>query len=187
MSALAVKSVPTDQLTSWSVYSIIPKTAGLLFGPSAVPRLLEPRGILIWLPSIVYLGAVYFVIRRGRVPQWCWGALSLATIQLIVPLSFVYTTAWAPAAAVWFAVGNLIDRRAEPTHLAGTTMLTTLRIMLLCALTATLAPSVFTLAGDGTFNTALTAYLSPVLLLLTLGTAFLYSFPSITHAPAPVS
>ena len=187
LTALGVKSVPTDQLTSWSLYSIIPKTAGLLFGSSAVPQLLEPRGILIWLPSIVYLGALYFVIRRGRVPQWCWGALSLATVQLVVPLSFVYTTAWAPAAAVWFAWGNLIDSRAEPNRSPGTTRLTTLRIMLLCALTATLAPSVFTLAGSGTFNTALTAYLSPALLLLTLGTALVYSLRSITHDPTPVS
>jgi len=187
LTALGVKSVPTDQLTSWSLYSIIPKTAGLLLGPSAVPQLLEPRGILIWLPSIVYLGALYFVIRRGRVPQWCWGALSLATVQLVVPLSFVYTTAWAPAAAVWFAWGNLIDNRAEPSHSPATTRLTTLRMMLLCALTATLAPSVFTLAGSGTFNTALTAYLSPLLLLLTLSTALVYSLPSITHDLTPVS
>jgi len=183
LTALGVKSVPTDQLTSWSLYSIIPKTAGLLFGSSVVHQFLEPRGILIWLPSIVYLGALYFVIRRGRVPQWCWGALSLATVQLIVPLSFVYTTAWAPAAAVWFAWGNLIDSRAEPNRSPGTTRLTTLRIMLLCALTATLTPSVFTLAGSGTFNTALTAYLSPALLLLTLGTALVYSLRSMTYGP----
>ncbi len=187
VSALGLKSPPSDQLTSWSLYSIVPKTAGLLFGHTAVHQFLEPRGILIWLPSILYLGAVYFVIRRGRVPQWCWGALGLATVQLIVPLSFVYTTAWAPAAAVWFAWGKLIDDPSESDLLAETTKLTTLRIMLMCALTATLAPSVFTLAGPGTFNTTLTAYLSPALLLLTLGTAFVYSLPSITNDPTPVA
>jgi len=170
-----VKSVPTDQLTSWSLYSIIPKTAGLLFGSSVVHQFLEPRGILIWLPSILYMAGLYFVIRRGRVPQWCWGPLSLATVQLVVPLSFVYTTAWAPAAAVWFAWGNFIDIGAEPNRSADTNKFDALRIMLLCALTATLAPSVFTLSGSGTFNTALTAYLSPALLLLTFITAFVYS------------
>ena len=70
----------------------------------------EPR--LIWLPSVLYLCGIYFVIRRGRVPQWCWGPLSLATVQLLVPVSFVYTAAWAPIAAIWYAWGNFVDIRS---------------------------------------------------------------------------
>src|SRR5262249_1842463 len=100
---------PLDQLASWSLYSVIPKTSAFLLGPNRVFDLLAPKGPFIWLPSLVYAGALYLVIARGRIPQWCWGPLALATLQLLVPVSFVYTTAWASIAAVWYSVGHLVD------------------------------------------------------------------------------
>ncbi len=174
--ALKGKYAPSIQLSSWSLYSVIPKTAGLLFGPARATQLLAPRGILIWLPSVLYVCGVYLVIRRGKVPQWCWGALGLASIQLIVPVNFVYTTAWAPIAAIWYARGRLIgiDNR-ESSEDAATDWID-LRMMLLLALIATLVPSIFTFSGAGGFNFAMTEYLSPALLFVTLCTAIAHSF-----------
>jgi hypothetical protein len=181
------KAPPLTQLSSWSLYSVIPKTAGLLFGRAAVNSLLAPRGLFIWLPAIFYVCGVYFVIRRGRIPQWCWGPLSLATLQLVVPASFAYATAWAPVAAVWFAWGYLVKIRAEAPSGCGDTEWVSLRIMLVLVLTTTLTPSVFTISGTTGFNTPLVEYLSPVLLFLTLCTAIIYSLRPMTHDQTPVS
>jgi hypothetical protein len=175
ISAQGIKTAPSNQLFSWSLYSIIPKTAGLLIGPSAVSQLLAPRGLITWLPAILYLGGLYFVIRRGRVPQWCWGPLSLATIQLLDPVSFVYTTAWAPVAAIWFAWGYLVDTRVHPPSGGDATEWVALRIMVICALTATVAPSVIPISGAGGFETLGAQYLSPLILLVTLCTAVVIS------------
>ncbi len=184
--ALLGHSLPYVQLSSWSLYSVIPKTAGLLLGPSAVTHLLAPRGLAIWAPSVLYVAGLYFVIRRGRVPQWCWGPLGLATIQLCVPLSFVYTTAWAPLAAVWFAWGSFVDIPAETRTEGGPRQWLTLRIMLLTALTITLVPWVFTISGSGGFRVPLAEFLSPLLLLLTLGTAVIRSLaPIASSSSAP--
>jgi hypothetical protein len=140
---------------------------GLLFGPSAAGDLLASQSPLTWLPSILYMVGLYFVIRRGRVPQWCWGPLALAAIQLAVPVSYVYTTAWAAVAAVCYASGHLIDIGAgAPTRRDADYVL--LRILLLLALTATLAPSIFTISGVGDFEVSLTTFVSPVLVLITL-------------------
>jgi hypothetical protein len=170
-----------EQLYSWSLYSLVPKTAGLMFGRSAVTSLLAPGGLSTWVPTIVYLGGVYFVIRRGRVPQWCWGTLGLASVQLFDPVSFVYTTAWAPVAAIWYASGNFVEIRDRDPADDNPRQWVTLRIMLLLALIATLAPSVFTISGPGGFTTPLTEYLSPLLLLVTLCTATIQSLRSITR------
>jgi len=110
------------------------------------------------------------------VPQWCWGPLALASIQLVVPLSFVYTTAWAPLAAIWFAWGYLISTRAKTDTGGVPAESVSLRILVLLALVVTLAPSVFTISGSGGFETPLAQYLSPVLILVTLGTAIIFSF-----------
>lgn len=174
--ALEGTSSPSTQLSSWSLYSVIPRTAGLLDGPSSVHHLLAPKGLVIWLPSILYVCGLYFVIWRGRVPQWCWGPLALASIQLVVPLSFVYTTAWAPLAAIWFAWGYLISTRAKTDTGGVPAESVSLRILVLLALVVTLAPSVFTISGSGGFETPLAQYLSPVLILVTLGTAIIFSF-----------
>ncbi len=188
LPALLGKSTPGTQLSSWSLYSIIPKTAGLIFGSSAVHQFLAPRGLLIWLPSVLYVLGVYFVIRRRQVPQWCWGPLTLATIQLLVPLSFVYTTAWAPLAAVWFAWGHFVEIGTDTPHAGRSTDWVALRIMLLLALVVTLAPWAFTFSGPGGFKIPLAEYLSPALLLLTLCTAIIYSLRPTTlqSSSAPI-
>jgi hypothetical protein len=178
---------PSSQLSSWSLYSIVPKTAGLLFGPSAVSDgLLVPRSMIAWLPAVLYMCGLYVVIRRGRVPQWCWGPLTLASIQLLAPVGFVYTTAWAAVAAVWYAKGSLINITAGGSAPADDPPYVTLRIVLLLALTASLAPSVFTISGTGGFETPLAMYLSPALILLTLCAAVIHSFRPLKAEAIPV-
>jgi hypothetical protein len=166
----------SEKSYSWGLFSVIPKTAGLLIGPTAANHLYATTSILLWLPSVLYLGCLYIVIRRGRVPQWCWGPLSLASIQLILPLSFAYATLWAPVAAVWYARGYLVETHQTRPNNEGSVGWVTLRIALLLALTVSLAPSVFTIAGSGNFDTPLTEYLSPVILLITMLVAVILSF-----------
>jgi hypothetical protein len=185
LPALQGKGVPLTQLTSWSLYSVIPKTVGLASGLSSTYNLLEPKGLVVWIPSILYLVGVYVVIRRGRVPQWCWGPLSLASIQLIVPFSFAYTTAWAPLAAVWFAWGYLVDVRGMVPPESKAEGWIALRIMLLFALALTIAPSVFTIGGAHHFHTPVGQYLSPILLVITLCTALFYSLGPVSHESPP--
>jgi hypothetical protein len=176
------------QLASWSLFSLIPKTAGLLLGPSAAHGLLTPDRALLWLPSIIYLIGVYLLIRRGRVPQWCWGPLALASLQLVVPLSFAYTTAWAPLSAIWFAWGHLVDKPVDEPHAGITATSVALRIFILLGLTATLVPSVFTIPGPDGFSTPLTQYLSPLFMFVTLCIALTYSLrPSRSEPPQTYS
>ncbi len=167
-------SIHSVAKVSWSLYSVIPNTAGLLFGHAAGNHLLVPKGLVDWLPSFLYLCGVFFVIRRGRIPQWCWGPLALATIQLCVPLNFVYTTAWAPIAAVWFAWGYLIDG-SERAFARETSQWLVLRVLLLTSLVVTLTPSVFTISGSGHFTTPVARWLSPMLLFVTLCAAVVCS------------
>jgi Glycosyltransferase family 87 len=174
-------AVPVQQLlSSTSLYSTIPKTAGLVLGPSAADRLLAPGGIVTWLPTILYVGGVYLVIRLGRVPQWCWGPLSLASIQLCVPVSYVYTTSWASVAAVWFAWGYLVDVQDEVPAVGTGKRWMPLRITLLLALTASLTPSIFSIWGSGDFHTVAAQYLSPIFLLVALGMAIVHSMRPFT-------
>ena len=158
-----------SQFDSWSLYSLLPKTVGLLLGPDHASRFLFPSRILLWLPSILYLVLVFVIIRRQRVPQWCWGALSLASIQLVVPLSGAYTTGWACLAAIWFAWGSLIQ--AEPItsdNEAVNKENMPLRIVLMLALSASLVPSIFRIYGTGGLSISATRFLSPALLFVTL-------------------
>jgi hypothetical protein len=186
--ALKGGDTPLIQLISWSLYSVIPKTSGLVLGPLHVAQLLQPDTPAVWLPSVAYVVGLFVVIRRGRVPQWCWGPLALATTQLLVPVSFVYTTAWASVAAVWFARGRLVDANdaagdREPYVL--------LRILVLVSLVVTLSPSIFTVSGRGGFAVPVAMYLSPILLMVTLAAAVAYSFgasssPASAQRPEPV-
>jgi hypothetical protein len=187
LTALKGIYAPMIQLFSWSLYSLVPKTAGLMFGRTAITPLLAPGGIYTWVPSVLYLLGVYFVIRRGRVPQWCWGPLGLASIQLFDPVSFVYTTGWAPAAALWYASGHFVEIRDRDRGQDGPTEWMTLRIMVLGALIVTLAPSVFTVTGSGGFTTQLTEYLSPLFLAVTLCTAVIQSLSPVTPRVRSIS
>src|SRR5262249_43587365 len=99
-----ITAVKSNVLYSWSLYSLIPKTTALVLGPLRAKGLESPFD---WTLSIVYVVALYFVVRRGRVPQWCWGPLVLATTQVLVPVSYTYTTVWASVAAIWYASGDL--------------------------------------------------------------------------------
>jgi hypothetical protein len=172
--ALQGKGDPLLQLYSWSLYSVIPRTSGLVLGPLRVRALLQPDTVLVWLPAVLYVVGLFVVIRRGRVPQWCWGPLALATTQLLVPLSYAYTTTWATVGAVWFARGTLVDTgRDEPPD---DSRFVPLRVLLMLALTVTLTPSAFELAGRGGFDVPFGMFLSPVLLFATLVVAVISSF-----------
>jgi hypothetical protein len=158
-----------NPLDSWSLYSILPKTAGFFFGPSAANQLVAPGRILLWLPSAIYLCCVYYVIRRAVVPQWCWGPLALASVQMVVPVSAVYCTAWAPIAAVWFAWGYLVrQQRTGAMGENGESQWVALRVLILITLTVTLTPSIFTLTGADGFTVPAARYLSPLLVFATL-------------------
>jgi hypothetical protein len=91
----------------------------------------------------------------------------LATIQVLVPVSFVYTAAWASLAAVWYCRGSIVDAGVGDPPTDDPAAFVTLRILLLLTLTVTLAPSVFTISGTRG-QTPLAMYSSPVLILLTL-------------------
>jgi hypothetical protein len=171
------------QLISWSLYSAVPKTAGLLFGPSTADKVLDHQSAFMWIPSIVYMLLLYFVIQRGRVPQWCWGPLALASMQLVVPGNFAYTSLWVAAGAVWYARGNLVDLPPDTRAPDRDAESTTLRVVLLLALTVTLTPSVFAISGVGGFETRLTMYLSPLLLALALGVAAVQSLRPVADEP----
>jgi hypothetical protein len=174
-------------LYSWSLFSVAPKTWGLLFGPQHVMGVLNAGAVAHWFPSVLYVVGLFVVIRRGRVPQWCWGPLALAMTQLVVPLSGAYNATWAAVGAVWFARGTLVNTgRDEPPDDDRSFVL--LRILLLVALTVTLTPSAFTIAGrDGFPNVLhashalprldilLTMYLSPILLAVTMAEAVVFT------------
>jgi hypothetical protein len=174
---------PASWLASWSLYSIVPKTAGLLFGGDAADRLVRVPGSVTGIAALAYLAALFVVVRRGRVPEWCWGLLALASLQLLTPVSFMYTTAWAAVGAVWFARGSIIGLPddGEP-H-------TALRVLVLLLLTATLTPSVFKMSGVDRFEVPVMMYLSPLLALATMVAAVGTSLrpvrePALRAAPA---
>jgi hypothetical protein len=75
---------------------------------------------------------------------------------------------------VWYAQGNLVTNYATLDE--NPDGHTTLRVMLLLALTATLAPSAFTITGADHFETAISSYLSPLLLFATTCAAIVQSF-----------
>jgi hypothetical protein len=170
----------------WSLYSVVPKTAGLLLGPMHIAAVLNPTFAIVWLPSVLYFVGLFVIIRRGRVPQWCWGPLTLAMTQLLVPASLAYNTIWAIVGAVWFAGGSLVNTgRDEPPDDDNSFVL--LRVLLVLALTMTLTPSVFTIVGRGGFPTTwapdghqaallVTGYLSPILLLVTMMVSVVWSY-----------
>jgi hypothetical protein len=171
-----------SQLTSLSLYSLVPKVAGLLFGPGYTAQYLEPDRFLLWLPSVLYLVFVFIIIQRHRVPQWCWGPLGLASIQLVVPQSGAYTAGWACLGAIWFASGSLIrDGLKDGDEISVYQDDKPLRISLMLALTASLVPSIFSILGAGGFSTSATRFLSPALLFVTLCLAMAKSF-----SPPPV-
>jgi hypothetical protein len=149
-------------LSSWSLYSVLPKTAGLFFGETATHSLVQVRGSFTALPALAYIAALFFIVRRARVPEWCWGVLALASLQVLTPVSFTYTTAWAAVGAVWFARGSIVGLPddGEPHN--------ALRVLVLLLLTATLTPSVFTMSGSGGFGFPVMMYFSPLLVIVTM-------------------
>jgi hypothetical protein len=188
MPALRGHYAPLDQLSSWSLYSVVPKTSGLALGPLRVYDLLAPKGPFLWLPSLLYVVGLFFVITRARIPQWCWGPLALAMIQVLVPVSFVYTTTWASIAAVWFSMGNVVYIEGRAAVDDGDDGFVALRVLLLLAITASLTPSVLTIAIHSGFSTPVTRYVSPLLVFVTLAVAVGQSFgPARREASAPAA
>ena len=163
------------QLLSWNIYSLVPKFVGLVSGPDISPRLTTPNSNILWLFSVGYLVVVWFIVARQRVPQWCWGPLALASLQVVVTLSYAYATIWAFLGCIWFACGNLVpvadplmsDRRAK-----------LLRYSVLAMLAVTSAPSAVQLIGVQGYQTPLTQLLSPLLVIWTLGLALFCSIAS---------
>ena len=177
------------QLTSWSLYSLVPKVAGLLLGPTHVASLSNPGRLVIWIPSVVYLLLVFIIIRRRAVPEWCWGALALASLQLVVPLSGVYTTGWACLAAIWYIQGSLAHAAPNAVRAGDNAEQSVLlRVLVMLALLASIVPSAFTIGGANGFDVVATRLLSPAFLFLTLCVALVRSAharPSDGQASSP--
>ena len=168
--ALTSQALTTaSQFNTWGLYSIVPKTVGLFLGPSHAGGLANPHGFELWALPFAYLLLLFVVIWRQRVPQWCWGPLSLASLQLIPPLSAVYTTGWACLAAIWYCVGSITEvGSASKRGLRQPREDVPLRILVGLAIAASLVPSAFTLSGAGGLSIVATVYLSPALLLIAL-------------------
>ena len=166
-----------SQVDSFSLYSLIPKFAGLLFGPAAASRFLNPSRYYLWLPSLAYMLGSFALVWRQRVPQWCWGPLSLAALQLVLPLSSFYSEMWACLAAIWFVKGNLIAVRGKNVQASeGTTRFCGLRVLVLLAVCASLAPAAFSIGGVGGFTVLGIRVLSPALVLVALCATLAYSY-----------
>jgi len=161
---------------SWGVYSIAPKLAGLLFGPSAGNGLLAPGRLTVWLPSLLYLVCIYYIIRRNRVPQWCWGPLAVASIQLIVPQSGSYAAGWVSLGSIWFA-SNLISREngSEIDQQDPDKSYLVLRVSMMLALASTLVAAVVNIDGSAGFSVLATNLLSPTLVVVALVIAVIIS------------
>lgn len=95
-------------------------------------------GLIVTLTCLVGVGVVTW---RRRVPQWVWGIMVLATLQLAQPYASMYTASWATLAAVLFGLGSVV-----PADLAGRDnervdrWIRSLRVLAVCALAATLLP-----------------------------------------------
>lgn len=182
------KLTNASQLNTWGAYSLIPKIVGLLRGTSHVAGLLNPHGVQLWAIPAAYLTLVFFIIWMRRVPQWCWGPLSLASLQLVPPLSGIYTTGWACLAAVWFCRGSIVpvdssaraDQRSVNDEVA-------LRVVVGLAIAASLVPSIFSLSGAGGLSVPATELLSPALLIIAvlLATARTLSGRTMRRREAP--
>jgi hypothetical protein len=172
----SLRLVSGSQMQFWGLYSLIPKVVGLLTGPAHLAYLLNPGRIVVDIPSVIYLVLLYIVIRSNRVPQWCWGSLSLACIQLIGPVGGTYTTGWACAAALWFAWGSFLPEGAiRKSSNSDSEDDLLLRILLMLAITASLTPSVFSVFGIDQFGVPANDLLSPALLFVTLCVAVVKS------------
>lgn len=160
------KLTSASQLDTWGLYSLIPKTIGLFSGTGHLASWLNPHGVKLWVLPIVYLAFVAVIVWRRRVPEWCWGPLSLASLQLVPPLSGVYTTGWALLAGVWFCVGSVVPETwtvARSDHQVSS--YAALRILVGLAIGVTLVPSIVSFAGVGGVSIVATKYLSPLLLV----------------------
>ena len=72
--------------------------------------LTETERIHLWFSALTTLAwsvGLFLVLKRRRVPQWLWGGLSLATMQVLSPVSLPYSLLWAPLALVWFLRGSM--------------------------------------------------------------------------------
>jgi len=161
------------ELLSWNIYSLVPKAVGLVAGAGVSSGLKQPDSKILWAFSALYLLGVWLIIARRRVPQWCWGPLALASVQVVVPLSYSYSTIWSVLGCVWFAKGELF-KVADPQMAHRRTAV--LRASVLLTLVVTTVPSALELVGVHGFETPLTAFLSPLFLTCTFGIAVFDSF-----------
>jgi hypothetical protein len=125
----------------------------------------------VWiLSSLVWLLMIWVVIVGRRVPQWCWGPLALASLQVLPPLSFAYSLSWAVLAGVWFIRGTLIPDPPDSLRLPRVVLApweeSTLRILTMACLLVTLTP-IAIMVTTGTTSTLLSSMLSPVLIFIT--------------------
>lgn len=133
--------------------------------------------LTIWLSiSALYVAMVAIIISRRRVPQWLWGGLILAGMQVLAPSSYQYGKSWAIFAAVWFVVRNFspgTDQYSKRgTHESGLHPI--LQIIWLLALAFTLTPIPVRIPFAGG-SVAVESWLSVLLIVSALVGAFVSS------------
>jgi hypothetical protein len=136
--------------------------------------------------SVAWIAIVVTVSCRRRFPQWVWGALGLASLQLAQPYAAGYTTSWAVLAAIWFGSGVVIPRdSAGLDNEADDRWTLALRILAICALASTLLPMALRPQIGESF-VAVQQVLSPLVWLVVGLVAFVGSFTRVAPIRLPL-
>jgi len=154
---------------NWSFQSLLRQSTDLATSAGTADALFGGSPIVAFAPGLLWLALLAVVISRGRVPQWCWGPLLLATLQVAVPVSYTYITSWAILAAIWFGRGDLINLEGQQKS-TGNVSDAGQRLLALSTaamLTATLTPFAFRFIAPSGAVISVMPLLSPLLIALT--------------------
>lgn len=154
---------------NYSFVGALQQLTALLVGDSLAAGLAR-QSIISLLFAVAWLLLIWILIVVRRVPQWCWGPLALASLQVITPISYAYSLSWAGLAGVWFIRGDLIPnpptRVGEPPVDLSSSQTVCLRVLTMTALIVTLVPMPI-VVNTGAITTTLAPLLSPVTIAAT--------------------
>ena len=187
LTALATFSGQGLPTHNYSFVGAIHQLVALRIGDSEVSGWLSTHSYMPWLIALGWLLLIWVIIVGRRVPQWCWGPLALASLQVVAPISYAYTLGWAGLAGVWFIRGNLIPDSPNPTGkdpvvLAPWAQLT-LRVLTMGTLLVTLTP-IGIMVTNGTVSTSFAPILSPGMIAVTGLVALVMTLSSRVVSPA---
>lgn len=154
---------------NYSFVGALQQAAAVPVGDSLAAGLARQPGLSL-LIAAAWLLLIWILIVGGRVPQWCWGPLALASLQVITPISYAYSLTWAGLAGVWFLRGELIPnppaRVGRSPEALSPSQEVFLRILTMSALMVTLVPMGLAVT-TGEVTTTLAPLLSPVAIAAT--------------------